>query len=120
MVNIRSVAAVAGLLALLSHSARAVPHSAALPAPADIITIGQPTPGGPVQLHGVVDSVDPVNHRIGFAKLSGVEYFWQPTVRDVAVVTNLDLRSVQPGTMVRFILSRDARKNYVVSAIGPY
>jgi len=114
-------AATALAFAVLATAAHAYPHVTSPPAPsAGIVHVAQPTLGRPVQLHGVVNQVDAVNHRIDIVQLSGLEYFWQPTVHNCPVDPNLALPVLAQGTKVRFTLSRGAANRYYVSAIESY
>jgi hypothetical protein len=82
-----------------------------------IIRVGQPTPGRPVELHGVVGRVDNANHRVDIINLTGFDYFWGPTVRNCPVAPSVSLDTLAPGNKVRFTLSRGIDKRYFVSSI---
>jgi hypothetical protein len=107
----------AAVLALVP-SARAMPRAIeGARASSFVVRVGQPNPGGPVTLHGVVRSVDPGAHRIDIGQLSGAEYFWGQTAQNVPVDASLNLDGLAAGTRVRFTLARGADARYRVSAI---
>jgi len=105
------------ILALASTAWAMPPAYEAAHASSFVALVGQPNPGGPVTLHGVVRSVDVGAHRIDIGQLSGAEYFWAPTAQNIAVDASLKLDGLAAGTRVRFTLARGADARYRVSSI---
>ena len=119
----KSLAIIAASLLAMSAASYALAYPRLAPdsvQPRDVIKVVQPTLGRPVQLHGVVNQVDPAHHKIYIVQLSGLEYFWQPTARNCPVDPNLALPVMAQGTKVRFTLSRGVANQYYVSAIETY
>jgi hypothetical protein len=119
MMNIRYGIGMIAIAYTVSCAAHAMPRVPLGTPPSTIYqNVAQPTPGGPVRLHGVVDNVDPANHRLDIGELRGFEYFWAPTVRNCAVDPNVDISALRPGIKVEITLSRGREKKYNVTAIG--
>jgi hypothetical protein len=118
MLKIRYGIGMMAIAVAVSGAAHAVPHiSLRAPQAAIYQRVSQPTPGAPVRLHGVIDKVDPANHRLDIGQLQGFEYFWGPTVHNCAVDPQVDISALRPGIKVEVTLSRNREKEYYVSAI---
>jgi hypothetical protein len=118
MLKIRYGIGMMAIALAVSGAAYAGPHiPLRAPQSSIYLRVSQPTLGGPVRLHGVIDGVDPAHHRLSIGQLQGFEYFWRPTVRDCAVDPQVDISALRPGIKVEVTLSRNREKIYYVSAI---
>lgn len=74
---------------------------------------------GPVQGSGMVNSVDPSSRRISLRHNAIAAIGWPAMTMDFAVAPSVDLRQVQVGAHVNFMMQRGGDDMYVIQSITP-